>query len=89
MTWKRSLATIALSTALLLACSGARPQPTTVDSPDSWAEAQAASTTALVAVAGFESAGTAASSSALVEPAPSPEWEVTEGHLTLVSYGDQ
>lgn len=86
MNAKRLLSTVAVSTSLLLSCSVATPGTTAVDDPDSWVEADAkvAAGAVLVAVAGFESGPASA-----LEPATSPDWEITEGHLTIVSYAQE
>jgi hypothetical protein len=88
MKLKHAIGVVVLSTSLVLACSSAPPAGTSVESPDSWAGRDAAAAGFdLTAVAGYES--TPASVSAVqVEPAASPEWEVTEGHVTIVGYAD-
>lgn len=88
MKLKKAIAVVVASISLLLACSSVPPATTAVET-DPWVEADALAAAAgsgATAVAGFESAGPAAVSDEQAGPAPSAEWEVTEGHVTIVGY---
>jgi hypothetical protein len=95
---KKLIAVVSASTVLVVACSTA-PQSATapgiagaqVDFSDSRVDADAyvaAPANEATVVAGYESAGQASLSSVLLEPAPGPTWEVTEGHVTIVGYDE-
>ncbi len=91
MKLKRAIAVVVASTLLLLACSSAPPAKTVVESADAWDEADravVAARSSATAVAGYESAGTAAVPDAQVGPTLSTDWEVTEGHVTIVRYDE-
>lgn len=79
---KRTLVGATAVLSLVLACGGQRGPGYMVESPDAWTETTAAQMNAVgpgaTAVLGFESQPVQS------EPAPSPEWEVTEGHVTIV-----
>ncbi len=71
-------ATLALS--LVLGCTAQPLALTMIESPDDWAQTEAKGAVASpeTAVLGIET------SPAQTEPAPSPEWYLTEGHITIV-----
>ena len=94
MKLKKAFAAMIASTALLVACSSSQSSPqsegTAVESPDAWAEADllaAGASPGATAVAGVES-GPAVVTDEQVGPGLSSDWEMTEGHLTIVGYDE-